>query len=58
MCQLNVSNINECAGNPCLNSATCRNLENSYTCICSAGYTGRDFSTSEEYKHLIKTTWV
>jgi hypothetical protein len=33
-------NINECAGNPCVNGGTCTDGTNSYTCACPAGYTG------------------
>ena len=32
--------IDECASGPCTNGATCNNQINSYTCTCSAGYTG------------------
>lgn len=35
-------NINECAGNPCLNGGTCQDRINDYTCICPAGYGGRN----------------
>lgn len=35
-------NINECAGNPCLNSGTCQDRINDYTCVCPAGYGGRN----------------
>lgn len=35
-------NINECAGNPCLNGGTCRDRINDYVCICPAGYGGRN----------------
>lgn len=35
-------NINECAGNPCLNSGTCQDRINDYKCVCPAGYGGRN----------------
>ena len=35
------NNINDCAGRPCKNNATCNDLVNSYTCDCSAtGFEG------------------
>ena len=39
--------INECAGDPCLNGGTCTDGVNSYTCSCAAGFTGKDCETSE-----------
>ncbi|MEQ2215113.1 hypothetical protein XENOCAPTIV_027672, partial [Xenoophorus captivus] len=35
-------NINECAGNPCLNGGTCQDRINDYACICPVGYGGRN----------------
>ena len=35
-----VSDIDECASNPCVNDATCVDNVNGYTCNCAAGYTG------------------
>ena len=40
------SDIDECANNPCLNGATCSDEVNNYTCICAAGYTGTNCSSS------------
>ena len=37
--------INECDSSPCENGATCINNNGSFTCICSAGYTGSLCST-------------
>ena len=35
------NNINDCAGRPCKNNATCNDLVNSYSCDCSAtGFEG------------------
>ena len=39
--------INHCAVNPCLNGGTCMDGVNSYTCSCTAGFTGKDCETSE-----------
>ncbi|XP_022095362.1 uncharacterized protein LOC110981781 [Acanthaster planci] len=33
-------NINECASNPCLNSATCLDVNGGFICICSTGFSG------------------
>ena len=35
-----VSDIEECASNPCVNDATCVDDVNGYACNCAAGYTG------------------
>eukprot|EP00058_Branchiostoma_floridae_P027594 XP_002613085.1 hypothetical protein BRAFLDRAFT_89967 [Branchiostoma floridae] len=32
--------IDECSSSPCLNNAACSDLINSYTCVCTGGYTG------------------
>ena len=40
-----VSEIDECATNPCLNNGTCVDLLNSYYCNCSAGYNGSHCET-------------
>jgi hypothetical protein len=43
---LNVPDIDDCANNPCQNGATCSDQVNNYTCICAAGYTGTNCSSS------------
>jgi hypothetical protein len=35
-----ISDINDCEPNPCLNSGTCTDGVDTYTCACVAGYTG------------------
>ena len=35
-----VSDIDECASNPCQNEATCHNHINSYSCTCNSGFEG------------------
>lgn len=35
-----LSDINECASQPCENDGRCEDGVNSYTCHCEAGYTG------------------
>ncbi len=32
--------INNCAGNPCKNGATCTSTASSFTCTCPIGFTG------------------
>ena len=44
---LSYSDINECSPNPCLNSGTCIDGVNSYTCKCLAGYVGKNCETGE-----------
>ena len=34
--------IKECSSNPCANNGTCIDLINDYSCICAAGYTGKN----------------
>ena len=36
--------INDCAGQPCKNGATCIDAVNDYTCNCVVGYTGKNCS--------------
>ena len=35
-----VVDANECASNPCSNGATCEDGDNSFSCICPAGFMG------------------
>ena len=37
--------VDECAGTPCRNGATCLDGQNSYVCRCLVGYTGRQCET-------------
>lgn len=39
-CYYYYSDIDECVGNACQNSATCVDGINEYTCVCVAGYDG------------------
>ena len=41
------SDIDDCAGNPCNNGATCNDGVNTYTCTCAAGYEGTNCNTSK-----------
>ena len=42
-----VSDINECASNPCNNGGSCSDLVNGYTCECVEGYAGLDCDYGE-----------
>ena len=46
---VNFVDINECAGDPCLNGGTCTDGVNSYTCSCTAGFTGKECETSKSF---------
>ena len=35
-----LTDINECASNPCSNNGTCEDLINSFQCNCTGGYNG------------------
>ncbi|XP_078373616.1 uncharacterized protein LOC144657178 [Oculina patagonica] len=39
------NDVDECFPNPCQNEAKCQDGDNSYNCICSAGYTGHNCDT-------------
>ena len=37
-----ITDIDECASNPCMNDGTCTDGVNSYRCACSDGYVGEN----------------
>ena len=43
--QVIVSCIDECAENPCLYGGTCTDIENDFSCVCPAGFTGKTCET-------------
>ena len=44
-----LSDVNECASNPCQNGGTCKNMNNYYECVCKSKYFGKDCSISKYY---------
>ena len=44
---LSYSDIDECSPNPCLNSVSCVDGVNSYTCKCLSGYVGKHCEISK-----------
>lgn len=54
---------NECMGEPCLNQATCINLDNGsgFLCVCPDGYTGETCSAFVQEKLILVspvTKWI
>ena len=45
-CDLCEINVDDCIDNPCLNSGSCVDGINSYTCVCSPGYTSENCSVA------------
>ena len=43
-----LSDIDECAIQPCQNGGNCTDAENDYTCNCVAGYSGKNCSVGED----------
>jgi len=48
-----VIDIDECLKTPCQNGGLCVNNNGSYTCNCSAGFTGKDCEKGSIYNHNI-----
>ena len=44
---ITISDIDECASNPCQNGGTCKDAVNEFSCACLAGTTGRFCETSK-----------
>lgn len=51
-CRLHITNLNlfldenRCGSSPCLNNATCRNVNNCFKCVCFDGFTGQYCETT------------
>ena len=48
-----ITDIDECASNPCQNGGTCNDNINSYTCSCIPGYTGNNCEIGKNLKSYI-----
>ena len=48
-----ISDIDECASNPCQNGGQCIDGINGYTCFCAAGFTGVNCETSKSQFSVI-----
>ena len=47
MCTSLLSDIDDCADQPCQNGGICTDAVNNYTCNCAAGYIGRNCRVGE-----------
>ena len=55
-CMLLLTDFNECVSSPCRNDGTCVDRPNEWSCLCEAGYAGRQ---CERGKHLMsKINWA
>ena len=52
-----LSDIDDCADQPCQNGGNCTDAVNDYTCNCAAGYSGKNCSLSKDYA-LCKARWI
>ena len=50
----NVSDINECDNNPCLNGGSCNNAVGGYGCACVAGFQGENCAISMTFIDYIR----
>ena len=44
-----LTDIDDCADQPCLNGGTCSDGVNDYTCVCVDGYTGKNCSIGKNF---------
>ena len=57
MCTSLLSDINDCAIQPCQNGGNCTDAVNDYTCNCAAGYSGKNCNVGE-YKFYFLNYFV
>ena len=51
-----VYGVDDCAGNPCKNSAICVDKYDGFECVCRAGWSGVDCTTEVKVEYTIKLT--
>ncbi|KAH3831282.1 hypothetical protein DPMN_104544 [Dreissena polymorpha] len=51
-----LTDIDECATNPCKNDATCINGQNKYTCTCSGGWQGTNCDQGKYIRYSANVT--
>ncbi|KAH3831295.1 hypothetical protein DPMN_104558 [Dreissena polymorpha] len=54
--RLSLTDIDECATNPCKNGATCINGQNKYTCTCAGGWQGTNCDQGKYIRYLANIT--
>ena len=47
-----LSDIDDCADQPCQNGGNCTDAVNGYTCNCVSGYSGKNCSIGEDEIHF------
>ena len=53
-----LADIDDCAGQPCQNGATCIDAVNDYTCNCVDGYTGKNCSIGKNRVCLFQRMFI
>ena len=47
-----LSDIDDCADQPCQNGGNCIDAVNDFTCNCAAGYSGKNCSFGEKFTSM------
>ena len=47
-----LSDVDDCADQPCQNGGNCTDAVNDFTCNCAAGYSGKNCSVGEDEIHF------